>query len=355
MATITWASASAAAGWPSPAGRWCPSLSCPGRSSRPRAGQQRHVVVGRGIRDAEVQRHGVQEGRLGQVHPGRAEVGRHLEHQAVAPGLEGLRLQQRPVGAPVVVQHQFADQFRLAGRSQAVEADGHAGGRAAAHRVQHVGRELSHGVQKVVETCEPKCIHFRIHRKTSARSPCPTWPAAPTPRRLPPRRHRGGRSRVHPAPGERTTTDKIVASVTTAIVERRLMPGTKLVEQQIADIFRSRAPWCARPSTSSRATSWSRWNPPAAPSCASPASRRPARSTKAHAAGRRDAARTGRPHHRGPDRPPAPAPGRRGRRHRPHRRERTHRLLSDFHSLLAGMLGNEVLAEMLWTCSRAAR
>ena len=40
------------------------------------------------------------------------------------------------------------------------------------------------------------------------------------------------------APGERTTTDKIVASVTTAIVERRLMPGTKLVEQQIADIFK---------------------------------------------------------------------------------------------------------------------
>jgi DNA-binding GntR family transcriptional regulator len=33
------------------------------------------------------------------------------------------------------------------------------------------------------------------------------------------------------------TTDRIVASITTAIVERRLMPGTKLVEQQIADIF----------------------------------------------------------------------------------------------------------------------
>lgn len=37
---------------------------------------------------------------------------------------------------------------------------------------------------------------------------------------------------------ERTTTERIVASVTTAIVERRLMPGTKLVEQQIADIFK---------------------------------------------------------------------------------------------------------------------
>ena len=34
-----------------------------------------------------------------------------------------------------------------------------------------------------------------------------------------------------------SSTDQIVESITTAIVERRLMPGTKLVEQQIADVF----------------------------------------------------------------------------------------------------------------------
>lgn len=33
-------------------------------------------------------------------------------------------------------------------------------------------------------------------------------------------------------------TDRIVEAVTTAIVERRLMPGTKLAEQPIADIFK---------------------------------------------------------------------------------------------------------------------
>ena len=33
------------------------------------------------------------------------------------------------------------------------------------------------------------------------------------------------------------TTRRIVESITTAIVERRLQPGTRLVEQQIADIF----------------------------------------------------------------------------------------------------------------------
>ena len=37
------------------------------------------------------------------------------------------------------------------------------------------------------------------------------------------------------APG---ATQRIVDSITAAIVERRLMPGTKLAEQQIADIFK---------------------------------------------------------------------------------------------------------------------
>jgi len=35
-----------------------------------------------------------------------------------------------------------------------------------------------------------------------------------------------------------STTQRIVESVTAAIVERRLMPGTKLAEQKIADIFK---------------------------------------------------------------------------------------------------------------------
>jgi DNA-binding GntR family transcriptional regulator len=35
-----------------------------------------------------------------------------------------------------------------------------------------------------------------------------------------------------------STTARIVAAITQAIVERRLMPGTKLVEQQLADIYK---------------------------------------------------------------------------------------------------------------------
>jgi DNA-binding GntR family transcriptional regulator len=56
----------------------------------------------------------------------------------------------------------------------------------------------------------------------------------PAPPQLPSRRPR--RQTV----SERSTagaTQRIVESITTAIVERRLTPGTKLAEQQIADIF----------------------------------------------------------------------------------------------------------------------
>ena len=41
-----------------------------------------------------------------------------------------------------------------------------------------------------------------------------------------------------PARGSASTTEAIVDAITTAIVERRLMPGTWLVEQQIADVFK---------------------------------------------------------------------------------------------------------------------
>ena len=59
-------------------------------------------------------------------------------------------------------------------------------------------------------------------------------------------------SNAHPAPARRRvaraepvrdesvapgSTERIVASITEAIVERRLVPGTKLAEQKIADIF----------------------------------------------------------------------------------------------------------------------
>jgi DNA-binding GntR family transcriptional regulator len=48
---------------------------------------------------------------------------------------------------------------------------------------------------------------------------------------------RARRKAAGPAAADSGATERIVESITTAIVERRLMPGTKLAEQKIADIF----------------------------------------------------------------------------------------------------------------------
>ncbi len=53
---------------------------------------------------------------------------------------------------------------------------------------------------------------------------------------------RGSRTQVSRSAAEalaqQNTTRRIAESITTAIIERRLMPGTKLAEQKIADIFK---------------------------------------------------------------------------------------------------------------------
>jgi len=48
-----------------------------------------------------------------------------------------------------------------------------------------------------------------------------------------------------------SSTHAIVESLTRAIVEHRLQPGTKLAEQKLADHF-----WCARRCSSWRKTAW---------------------------------------------------------------------------------------------------
>jgi len=62
-------------------------------------------------------------------------------------------------------------------------------------------------------------------------------PASPTPARRP-RPHARDSAAVDLSESAAAgPTQRIVESITTAIIERRLMPGTKLAEQQIADIF----------------------------------------------------------------------------------------------------------------------
>ena len=67
----------------------------------------------------------------------------------------------------------------------------------------------------------------------------PARPAAPVaPRRAKRAAPRAPALRAASPEAVPTSTLRIVESITTAIVERRLMPGTKLAEQKIADIFK---------------------------------------------------------------------------------------------------------------------
>lgn len=83
-----------------------------------------------------------------------------------------------------------------------------------------------------------KCIHFIGNRKRN-------MPSAPAPTRRPARRANAAgaarRALAAPPPADAAAsaspTQRIAQAITTAIVERRLMPGTKLSEQRIADIF----------------------------------------------------------------------------------------------------------------------
>ncbi len=62
--------------------------------------------------------------------------------------------------------------------------------------------------------------------------PRPSARPAPAEARARPPRHRAAAR-----PGGESTTSRIVEAITAAIVERRLMPGTKLAEQPIAELF----------------------------------------------------------------------------------------------------------------------
>ena len=63
--------------------------------------------------------------------------------------------------------------------------------------------------------------------------------APPKPRRAPkPAASRAGDAGAATPDTDTSATRRIADSITTAIVERRLMPGTKLAEQKIADVFK---------------------------------------------------------------------------------------------------------------------
>jgi DNA-binding GntR family transcriptional regulator len=166
---------------------------------------------------------------------------------------------------------------------------------------------------------------------------------------------RGGAVAASGAGGQRgggdaasTATQRIVESITAAIAERRLMPGTKLAEQKLADIFRVSRTLVRQALNQLSRDRLVRLEPARGASVASPSV---AEAKQVFAARQliegamiKQLARTITPAQVAELRMHLNAE--RTAIHRPDISGRT-RLLADFHVVLARMMGNEVVAQLL--------
>ncbi len=175
--------------------------------------------------------------------------------------------------------------------------------------------------------------------------------------KTPTRPGRGTRRRARPAHAARNgaadssanATQRIADSITAAIVERRLMPGTKLAEQKIADIFKVSRTLVRQALNQLSRDKLITLEPARGARVAEPSveEARQVFETRHLLEGGDGAARRHRAQ-QGADRRAAHATcaTRRRRSGAPTCPGRT-RLLADFHVVLARMLGNEVLAGIL--------
>jgi DNA-binding GntR family transcriptional regulator len=91
--------------------------------------------------------------------------------------------------------------------------------------------------------CSQKCIHFVCQSKHDLlQNQLPPFMSRPAPQLEVIRPVKAARSVAprasEPAGAASNPTQRIAESIAAAIVERRLMPGTKLAEQKIADVFK---------------------------------------------------------------------------------------------------------------------
>jgi DNA-binding GntR family transcriptional regulator len=202
------------------------------------------VVVPLRVRNAEIKGHGVNERWFRQHNAPFAEIRAHFKQEAVAPDRHGGCVEQwTTLVATIMVERDDFGGFKACA-IEALQRKLHAGSRAPMHGVENVSTEMPH--KKVSWLEVPKPIPawvfmdwIKIHQleypglfvytltfkmntnKIQSISPGNDVPVV-----------KDKESRV-PA----GNTRRIVESITVAIVERRLMPGTKLTEQKIADIF----------------------------------------------------------------------------------------------------------------------
>ena len=163
----------------------------------------------------KIQTHLVQKIGLWQCNATRPEIGRHIKHETVGAALETAVVIQQAVGvAAILIKLKLFDQGRrLAVRG--VKRNPHAGSRGAVHRVEYVCAQshgvLPHGICLIVEIPPFRqsvytFFDYRYHH-------------------------------LMESPATSSTTRRIVETLTQAIVEHRLQPGTKLAEQKLASLF----------------------------------------------------------------------------------------------------------------------
>ena len=162
---------------------------------------------------AKIERHLIEEIRLGQLHALGLEVATDIEHQAVsALAQAGVVVQWAVRVAAVVVEGETLDQRGLLAL-RGVQRHLHAGGGAAVHRVQNVCAQTHGNSLSCLKTglVDQSVYTFGF---SGYHAPMDSTKAPET-----------------------STTHSIVEALTRAIVEHRLLPGAKLAEQKLADHF----------------------------------------------------------------------------------------------------------------------
>lgn len=162
------------------------------------------MLVGMG--HAKIQTHPVQKVGFWQRDTARLKVGRHVKHQPVRACPQTGMVVQHAVGvAAIGVQNKGFDQRCLL-TLRGVQRHLHAGGGRAVHGVQYVCAQAHGGVLFGGFRVNFQSVYtFLIYRYDDRM--------------------------------DSTTTGFIVETLTRSIVEHRLQPGTKLVEQTLADQF----------------------------------------------------------------------------------------------------------------------
>src|SRR5262245_9808009 len=124
--------------------------------------QQRNVVPGRRLRDADANDNAIQKWRIARHDAGAVEVVADMECQLIHPAFELAAAHQRRVRTALDVGRRASDRRALAAANQ-MRLDEHPAGGHPAAGVEHVGGQLSH-LWILNNLAGPKgpALHYRV-------------------------------------------------------------------------------------------------------------------------------------------------------------------------------------------------